>query len=144
MSLTVHMVSNAHLDPVWLWHWQRGADEALATCRVACDLLDEYADLHYCRGEAWVYEQVRVLAPDLLERVRNHIRSGRWEVVNGWWVQPDCNLPTLDAIRASARLGHAWFREHLGVESIPVAYNVDSFGHGAYLPRAIVDAGQSY
>ena len=138
------MVSNAHLDPVWLWHWQRGADEALATCRVACDLLDEYADLHYCRGEAWVYEQVRVLAPDLLERVRNHIRSGRWEVVNGWWVQPDCNLPTLDAIRASARLGHAWFREHLGVESIPVAYNVDSFGHGAYLPRAIVDAGQSY
>ena len=144
MPLTVHMVSNAHLDPVWLWHWQRGADEALATCSVACDLLDDYADLHYCRGEAWVYEQVRTLAPDLLERIRGHISSGRWEVVNGWWVQPDCNLPTLAAIGASARLGHAWFREHLGLKHIPVAYNVDSFGHGAYLPRAIVDAGQAF
>ena len=37
MALTIHMVANAHLDPVWLWPWQTGADEALATCRSACD-----------------------------------------------------------------------------------------------------------
>jgi alpha-mannosidase len=29
--LTVHMIGNAHLDPVWLWRRQHGADEALAT-----------------------------------------------------------------------------------------------------------------
>ena len=29
--LTVHMIGNAHLDPVWLWRRQQGADEALAT-----------------------------------------------------------------------------------------------------------------
>jgi hypothetical protein len=27
--LTVHMIGNAHLDPVWLWRWQQGADERL-------------------------------------------------------------------------------------------------------------------
>src|SRR5216684_3478305 len=33
LMLTVHMIGNAHLDPVWLWGWQQGADEALATFR---------------------------------------------------------------------------------------------------------------
>ena len=28
--MRVHMVANAHIDPVWLWPWQAGADEALA------------------------------------------------------------------------------------------------------------------
>jgi len=33
--ITVHMIFNAHLDPVWLWPWQAGLDEALATWRSA-------------------------------------------------------------------------------------------------------------
>ena len=27
----VHLVCNAHLDPVWLWHWEDGLTEALST-----------------------------------------------------------------------------------------------------------------
>jgi alpha-mannosidase len=85
-QVIVHMIGNAHLDPVWLWHWQRGADECLATCRAACDLLDDYPEVIFTRGEAWAYEQVRTLDPELFERIRGHIRGGRWAVVNGWWV----------------------------------------------------------
>ena len=144
MSLTVHMVANAHLDPVWLWPWQAGADEAIATCRSACDFLDEYPELRFSRGEAWVYKQVRSLDPDLFERIRRHMAAGRWEVVNGWWVQPDLNTPSETGSLRCAQVGHAWFREHLGLRDIPVAWNVDSFGHGAYLPRVIRNAGQRY
>ena len=36
MSKTVvHLIANAHLDPTWLWNWQAGVDEALATFRSA-------------------------------------------------------------------------------------------------------------
>jgi alpha-mannosidase len=143
-TTTVHMIGNAHLDPVWLWPWQRGADEAIATCRSACDILDDYPEFIFTRGEAWVHEQVRLIDPTLFERIRAHVKTGRWAVVNGWWVQPDVNLPTEEALRATARLGQRWFREHLGIAEIPVAYNVDSFGHGAYLPRFIRQAGQRY
>jgi alpha-mannosidase len=141
--LTVHMIANAHLDPVWLWHWQRGADEALATCRSACEILDDYPEVVFTRGEAWVYEQVRTLDPALFERIRGHIQAGRWVVVNGWWVQADTNLPTEEALLATARLGQAWFREHLGLPNVPVAYLVDSFGHGAFLPRIMRQSGQN-
>jgi len=141
--LTVHMIANAHLDPVWLWHWQRGSDEALATCRAACELLDDYPEVIFTRGEAWVYEQVRTLDPALFERIRGHIQAGRWVVVNGWWVQADTNLPTEEALLATARLGQSWFHEHLGLPKVPVAYLVDSFGHGAYLPRMLRQSGQN-
>ena len=140
MKLTVHMIANAHLDPVWLWTWPQGVDEALATCRAACDLLDEYGDLHVTRGEAWVHAQVERLAPDLFARIRAHVEAGRWHIVNGWWVQPDCNLPGAESFRMQGRIGGRWFRERLGAE-VSVGYCVDSFGHCATLPRFLREAG---
>ena len=40
MSVTIHAIFCAHLDPVWMWPWTGGLDEALATSRSACDRLD--------------------------------------------------------------------------------------------------------
>jgi alpha-mannosidase len=55
---TVHLIFNAHLDPVWLWGWQDGVDEALSTCRSVCSLLEANPDVVFTRGESWVYEQI--------------------------------------------------------------------------------------
>ena len=38
----VHLVCNAHLDPVWLWHWEDGLTEALSTFRVAADFCERH------------------------------------------------------------------------------------------------------
>ena len=31
---SVHLLCNAHLDPVWLWEWKEGAAEALKSMGV--------------------------------------------------------------------------------------------------------------
>ena len=31
----IHLIGNAHLDPVWLWQWQEGFAEIKATYRSA-------------------------------------------------------------------------------------------------------------
>jgi alpha-mannosidase len=142
--LTVHMIGNAHLDPVWLWHWQQGADEAVGTCRAACDLLDEFGDAVFTRGEAWVYQQVLDRDPELFERIRAHIAAGRWEVTGGWWIQADDLTPTTAALRQNIRLGQEWFRQHLGLADLRVAYLVDSFGHAPCLPEILRTCGQEY
>ncbi|HEY64282.1 MAG TPA: hypothetical protein G4O02_06885, partial [Caldilineae bacterium] len=41
-KITVHMIGQAHLDPVWLWRWTEGRAEALATSQSAVDRLREY------------------------------------------------------------------------------------------------------
>ena len=33
----VHLIGNAHLDPIWLWRWQEGCGEVLQTFRSALD-----------------------------------------------------------------------------------------------------------
>jgi alpha-mannosidase len=142
-TVTVHMIGQAHIDPVWLWPWQAGLDEALATCRTACDLLDEHPDFTYTHSAAWTYRQVELADPPLFDRIRAHVASGRWEVVGGWWVQPDCNFPGGIGFERQIGVGKRYLMEKFG--SFPeVAYNVDSFGHAATLPGFMRAAGQRF
>lgn len=134
------MIGNAHIDPVWLWRWQEGVDEALATFRSAADRCDEYPDFIFTRGEAWLYRQVERLDPPLFERVRGLVERGQWHVTGGQYLQPDANLPTVMGWRRQLLHGRRYFRERFGI--IPrVGYNVDSFGHPATLPDVLAQLG---
>jgi alpha-mannosidase len=134
------MIGNAHIDPVWLWRWQAGVDEALASFRSAADRLDEYPDFVYTRGEAWLYEQVERLDPELFGRARRFVEDGRWHVTGGQYLQPDLNGPTEMGLRRQILHGRRYFKDRFGV-SPTVGYNVDSFGHPATLPDILADYG---
>jgi alpha-mannosidase len=138
----IHIILNAHIDPIWLWPWEAGLDEVLATCRAACDRLDANPDIIFTRGEAWAYHQVEMVDPDLFSRMRRHIETGRWEIVGGWWIQPDCNQPSGWAIEKQIEIGKEYFLNSFG-QFPRIAYNVDSFGHAATLPALMRQAGQS-
>ncbi len=138
---TVHVILNAHLDPAWLWSWPAGLDALLATCENACDRLDAHPDIHFSKGEAWGYAQIERVAPDLFARICPHVEDGRWHIVGGWWIQPDCNGPSGFALTKQIECGKRYFLERFGV--FPrTAYNVDSFGHAASLPDLMHAAGQ--
>lgn len=133
-KLIVHIILNSHLDPVWLWKQEQGIDEVISTARTACDLLDLYPEIHLTRGEAWFYETVERHDPATFARLRNHIAGGRLHVVGNWYVQPDCNLASPESYRMHGEIASAYFREKFGLEQVETGYNVDSFGHGAFLP----------
>jgi alpha-mannosidase len=134
------MIGNAHIDPVWLWRWQAGVDEALATFRSAVDRCDEYPEFVFTRGESWVYEQVERLDPDLFERVRAHVKSGQWHVTGGQYLQPDANLPTEAGWRRQILHGQWYFEDRFGVRP-NIGYNVDTFGHPATVPDVLASLG---
>ncbi len=137
---TVHMIGQAHLDPVWLWRWTEGRAEALGTSQSAVDRLHEYPDFHFTRGEAQVYQWIEEENPQLFAQILALIRQGRWHVVNGMIVQPDMNLPQGESIVRHFLLGKRYTRQHLGVEP-RVAYCVDSFGHAGTLPQIFKKCG---
>ena len=142
--MIVHMIGNAHLDPVWLWPWQGGADEALATFHHAIARCEETPEFIYTRGEAWLFDWVERLDPALFERAAALVRNGRWQIVGGQWVQPDCNLPTLPGWNAQLEIGARYFQDKFGIKP-RVGYNVDSFGHPATLPDILSAHGmESY
>ena len=95
---TFHLLPNAHLDPVWLWDWREGLNEGLITTRTVLDLMDEFPDLTFMRGEAALYRHIEEHDPATFRRVKAMIKAGRWDVVGGTWIQPDTNLLVIEML----------------------------------------------
>lgn len=133
---TLHMIGNAHIDPVWLWRWPEGCHEVLASFRSALDRMREDPEFIFVSSSAAFYQWVEQLDPHMFEEIRQRVREGRWEVVGGWWVQPDCNIPGGESFARHGLYAQRYFREKLGVTA-RVGYNVDSFGHAGTLPQIL-------
>jgi len=144
MSLpTLHLICNAHLDPVWQWRWEEGCAEALSTFATAAELLQEHPRLVFNHNEAVLYEWVREHDPGLFRGIQRWVAEGRWCVSGGWYLQPDANLPDTESIIRCVTVGRQFFRTHFGV-CPRVAYNFDSFGHSAGLPQILRLAGYDF
>ncbi len=86
--ITFHLLPNAHLDPVWLWDWREGLNEGLINCRTVLDLMDEFPDLTFIRGEAAISSHIEQNDPETVARIRQRVAEGRGDVVSGTWIQP--------------------------------------------------------
>ncbi|NUR97833.1 MAG: alpha-mannosidase [Kribbellaceae bacterium] len=132
----LHMIGNAHIDAVWLWQWQEGYQEVRATFRSALDRMDEYPDYVFTADSVAYFSWIAEHDPGLFDRIRKRVAEGRFEIVGGWWVEPDCNLPGGEAFVRHALYSQRWLAEHLGVIAT-VGCNVDPFGHNATLPQLL-------
>jgi alpha-mannosidase len=140
---TLYMIGNAHIDPVWLWQWQEGFHEVKATFRSALDRLKEYDDFVFVASSAAFYEWVEHSDPAMFQEIKTRVAEGRWRVVGGWWIQPDCNIPGGESYVRQALYGQRYFRQTFGVMAT-AGYNVDSFGHHGMLPQILRKAGLRY
>ncbi|MCC6396905.1 MAG: alpha-mannosidase [Bacteroidetes bacterium] len=139
---TLHLICNAHLDPVWQWRWEEGASEAVTTFAIAARLLREYPEFVFTHNESILYRWVQILDPSLFAEIQSLVREGRWCIGGGWDLQPDVNMPGTEAIIRHIAEGRRFFREHFGAAP-RVAYNFDSFGHSGGLPQLLKQAGYS-
>jgi alpha-mannosidase len=136
----IHLICNAHLDPVWQWRWDEGAAVAITTFGVASRLLREFPEFVFNHNEAILYRWVQEYDPDLFCEIQNLVVEGRWCISGGWDLQPDVNMPGTESIVRHIAEGRRFFRKHFGVRPV-VAYNFDSFGHSGGLPQILAQAG---
>ncbi|MCC6446253.1 MAG: alpha-mannosidase [Armatimonadetes bacterium] len=137
---TLHAIGNAHIDPVWLWRWPEGLETTRATFRSALDRMEEFPDFIFTGSSAAFYAMLARTDPDMLDEIRQRVREGRWEIVGGWWIQPDANIPCGESLVRQALYGQRFFEKELGVRA-SVGYNPDTFGHAGSLPQILRQAG---
>lgn len=136
----VHLICNAHLDPIWQWDWQEGASAVLSTFRSAANLADKY-DYIFCHNEVTAYKYVEEYAPDLFQKIQHLVKEGKWKIIGGWYLQPDDNMPMGESFVRQIQMGFDYFREKFGVTPT-TAFNVDAFGHTRGLVQILKKCGQ--
>jgi alpha-mannosidase len=131
-----HMIGNGHIDPVWLWPWAEGISVVHSTFRSALDRMKETADFTFTTSSAQFFQWVADNDPAMLGEIRKRVEEGRWNIVGGWWVEPDMNIPGGEAMVRQGLYGQMTFQRLLGRRA-KVATNPDSFGHTGTLPQII-------
>jgi alpha-mannosidase len=139
----LHIIGHSHIDAGWLWPWWEGSEIVLTTFRSALDRMKEIPAFHYSHSSSAHYRWVERADPRMFAEVQQRIREGRWEVVGGWPVEPDCNIPSTESFVRHSLYGKDYCQRHLGVD-VKIGFNPDSFGHAGGLPTVLKSAGYKY
>ena len=136
----IHLLCNAHLDPVWLWAREEGMAEAVSTFRVAASFCERYDGFVFNHNESVLYEWVEEYEPELFDRIKKLVKEGKWHIMGGWYLQPDCNMPSGEGFLRQIETGNKYFMEKFGVKP-KTAVNFDSFGHTRGLVQILKKCG---
>jgi alpha-mannosidase len=140
VSYRFHMIGQAHIDPVWLWPWSEGVAVVHSTFRSALERIKENPEFCFTASSAQFYEWVAENDPAMLVEIRKRIDEGRWNMVGGWWIEPDMNIPSGEAMVRQGLYGQLTMEKLTGRRAT-VAYCPDSFGHTNTLPQIIRQQG---
>lgn len=131
-----HMVAYAHIDAVWLWPWHEAMAVVLSTFRSMLDRMQQDPHFAFSETSAQFYKWVAENDPDMLREIRQRVEEGRWNLIGGWWIEPDVNMPNGESLARQGLYGQHVFRELFGRQA-KVAANPDSFGHTGTLPQIL-------
>ncbi|MEE0201357.1 MAG: glycoside hydrolase family 38 C-terminal domain-containing protein [Muricomes sp.] len=136
----LHLICNAHLDPVWLWNWEDGIAAALSTFRTAAKFCEDYDEFIFNHNEAILYQWVEEYEPELFHKIQQLVKAGKWHIIGGWYLQPDCNMPSGESLIRQIQVGRRYFWEKFGVKPT-TAINFDPFGHSRGLVQILKKSG---
>jgi len=140
---TIHLIGHGHIDPTWRWRWTEGYEEVRATFMSALQRMNETPAFKFTTSSACFFAWIKASDPDLFEEIRERVREGRWELVGGMWIEPDCNLPSGESFVRQGLYGQRYFKKEFGA-GVKVGFNPDSFGHAGTLPQILKKLGIEY
>lgn len=136
----IHLICNAHLDPVWQWEWEEGVGAALSTFRTAAELCEENEFFIFNHNEAILYQWIEEFDMELFKRIQKLVKEKKWHIIGGWYLQPDCNMPSGESFVRQILLGKQYFMDKFGI-CPKTAVNFDSFGHSRGLVQILKKSG---
>ena len=139
-SFTLFFDANAHIDAAWLWREKETIEVCKNTFSSVLTMMQQRPDFTYTQSSAAYYSWMERLYPDLYSKIQQRVRDGRWEVIGGMWVEPDCNLPGGESWVRHLLYAKRYFKQKLGID-VKIGWNPDSFGYNGNMPLFYRQAG---
>lgn len=139
-QLNLSAVGHAHIDTAWLWPLAETRRKCIRTFSTAVDYMDLYPEYKFACSQAQQYEWIKEMSPDLWERIKQKVKEGRFIPAGGSWVEPDCNIPSGEALVRQFLFGQRFFQKEFGI-TCREFWEPDVFGYSAALPQILRQAG---
>jgi alpha-mannosidase len=140
LNSKIYLLGHAHLDLAWLWRVSETRMAAQSTFESVLKLQEDFPELIFCHSTPALYAWVEEYRPDLFAGIKKAIAAGRWEVLGGFWVEPELNLISGEAIARQLLYGQRYVLEKFGKVST-IVWVPDTFGFCATLPQFLAMAG---
>jgi len=136
----VALVGHAHIDTAWLWTIEETRRKVQRTFSTVADLMKRYPAFRSVQSFAEYYRGLEDENPALLDGVKAAGKSGQWEPIGGFWVEPDINMLCGESLVRQALYGQLYFEKAFGKRH-RVAWLPDTFGFSPSLPQILCGAG---
>ena len=136
----VAAIGHAHLDTAWLWPLDESRRKAVRSFSTQVRYMDEYPDYRFACPQAAHYAWIKERSPKLWGRIREKVAAGQFVPVGGSWVEPDCNLPSGEALMRQFLHGQRFFEQELG-RRCGEFWSPDAFGYNGQLPQILRQVG---
>ena len=132
MGITGH----SHMDTAWLWPLRETWRKCARTYSNVINLMDRYPEFTFIQSSPCHTEKIREYYPSLFEEIKKQVAAGRYEPNGAMWVEPDCNIPSGEALARQLLVGQYSTREMFGYTS-DTLWLPDVFGYSAALPQLL-------
>ena len=128
----VFVVPHSHNDAGWLIDIESCYTNY---CRNTLDnvfwMLESFPTFKFCWSEMLFLSMWLKENPSQKEKLKDYIKSGRFEIVGGGWVQNDEALPDFELVLRQMETGFDYLKQEIGVDKVRIGWQLDPFGHSS-------------
>ena len=133
-------IGHAHIDTAWLWPLAETYRKCVRTFSTAVAYMADYPDYRFACSQAQQYKWIKERNPDLYARLKSAVARGQFVPAGGTWVEPDCNIPSGEALIRQFLFGQRFFQQEFGIRCREF-WNPDVFGYNGQLPQIMRECG---
>ncbi|MBR4748619.1 MAG: alpha-mannosidase [Abditibacteriota bacterium] len=137
------IVGHSHMDTAWLWPSRETWRKCARTFSSALSLMDEYPEFIFVQSSPAQTEKIKDLYPSIFEGIQKRAAEGRYESNGGMWVEPDCNIPSGEALARQLIMAQKYTMKWFGYKANTL-WMPDVFGYSGSLPQLLQLADMPY
>lgn len=133
-TVDVFGVGNCHIDTAWLWPFAETRRKVMRSWITQVDLLDRYPEYVFVASQMQQFHWLKQDLPIGFEKVKKHIKTGRFIPIGGSWVENDTNMPCGESLGRQFLKGQQFMEHNFGFHS-DTFWLPDTFGYLSQIPQ---------
>ena len=136
-------IGHTHIDVAWWWTVAQTREKVARSFATVLKLMEEYPEYKFMSSQPVLYYFLEQRYPELLEKIKERVKEGRWEPEGGMWLEADCNLTSGESLVRQFAHGKRYFKDTFGVDN-KILWLPDVFGYSGALPQIMKKSGVDY